>query len=60
MTTKEKVVATLQNEGKPLKAGEIAELAAIDKKEVEKSIKKLMAENRVESPKRCFYGLKTK
>ncbi len=60
MNTEEKVLSTLKNEGKPLKAGEIAELSGIEKKEVEKSIKKLIADNVIESPKRCFYGLKTK
>ncbi|HUX52829.1 MAG TPA: hypothetical protein VMV56_00300 [Williamwhitmania sp.] len=60
MNTEEKVVSTLKNEGKPLKAGEIAELSGIEKKEVEKSIKKLVANNIVESPKRCFYSLKSK
>ncbi|HUW04732.1 MAG TPA: hypothetical protein VMW01_00585 [Williamwhitmania sp.] len=60
MNTEEKVVSTLKNEGKPLKAGEIAELSGIEKKEVEKSIKKLVADNIVESPKRCFYSLKSK
>ena len=52
------VVATLKKEGKPLKAGEIAEIAGADKKEIEKSIKKLVAEGKIHSPKRCFYDLK--
>ena len=60
MSTEEKVLTTLKNEGKPLKAGEIADLAGIEKKEVEKSIKKLVSNNIVESPKRCFYSLKSK
>jgi len=58
MNHEETVVATLKKEGKPLKAGEIAEIAGIEKKEIEKSIKKLVAEGKVHSPQRCYYDLK--
>ena len=52
----EKVLAVLR--GGALKAGEIAEKTGIEKKDVDKVIKKLVAEGKVDSPKRCFYGLK--
>lgn len=39
----------------PMKAGEVAEATGIDKKEVDKIIKKLAKEGKVTSPKRCFY-----
>ncbi|HEX2936242.1 MAG TPA: MarR family transcriptional regulator [Bacteroidales bacterium] len=42
-----------------MRPGEIAEKAGIDKKEVEKSIKKLVTEGKVFSPKRCFYAIKS-
>lgn len=42
----------------PMRPGEIAEAIGIDKNEVAKIIKKLVAEGKVESPKRCFYGIK--
>lgn len=58
MSQEEIVIATLKKEGKPLKAGEIAEISGADKKEVEKSIKKLVADGKIHSPKRCFYELK--
>ena len=58
MSTEENILSTLKKEGKPLKAGEIAELSGTDKKEVEKSIKKLVADGKIHSPKRCFYELK--
>ena len=58
MNQEEIVIATLKTEGKPLKAGEIAEISGTDKKDVEKSIKKLVAEGKVHSPQRCFYALK--
>lgn len=58
MEIKEKVFQTLKSNAEPLKSGEIAEMSGLDKKDVEKAIKQLMNENKVDSPKRCFYGLK--
>lgn len=49
----EKVLNAL---AKPMKAGEVAEATGIDKKEVDKIIKKLVKEGKVESPQRCFYA----
>lgn len=51
----EKVLAAVQAAGKPLKAGEIAEAAGLDKKEVDKAMKVLKAEEKIVSPKRCFW-----
>ncbi|MCT4639586.1 MAG: MarR family transcriptional regulator [Bacteroidales bacterium] len=58
MEIKEKVLDVLKGADKPLKAGEIAEVAAIDKKEVDKAIKVLKTEGIIDSPKRCFYSVK--
>lgn len=58
MELKGKVLEIIKKAGKPMKAGEIAELAGIEKKDVDKSIKTLVAEGLVESPKRCFYDVK--
>ena len=41
--------------GKPLKAGEIAELSGLDKKEVDKVMNVLKTEELIVSPKRCFW-----
>lgn len=57
MDIKEKVLETLNASEEPLKAGEIAEKAGVDKKEVDKAIKALKTEGKVDSPKRCFYGI---
>ena len=57
MNVNEIVLNTLKNSGEPLKAGDIAEKAGIDKKEVDKAIKELKNENKITSPKRCFYGI---
>ncbi|GAA0673964.1 MULTISPECIES: HTH domain-containing protein [Clostridium] len=56
MDIKEKVLEVLKNSGEPMKAGEIAENAGVDKKEVDKAIKALKAEEKIASPKRCFYS----
>jgi len=56
MSIEEKVLEAMKNAGKPLKTGEIAEITGLDKKEVEKTIKKLKKEGKVESPKRCYYA----
>ena len=54
----EKVLEVLQKSDKPLKAAEIAEMLGVDKKEVDKAIKKLKAEGKIDSPKRCYYAPK--
>jgi len=51
----EKVLETLKAAGKPLKAGEIAEASGLNKKEVDKAMKALKAEEKIVSPKRCFW-----
>lgn len=57
MDIKEKVLEVLAAAGEPLKGGEIAEKSGIEKKEVDKAIKALKAEGKIDSPKRCFYGI---
>ncbi|PKP22718.1 MAG: MarR family transcriptional regulator [Bacteroidetes bacterium HGW-Bacteroidetes-21] len=58
METTKQVLDTLKKNGKPMKAGEIAEASGIDKKEVEKAIKTLVKEGKAHSPVRCFYAPK--
>ncbi|MBU3812164.1 MAG: helix-turn-helix domain-containing protein [Candidatus Niameybacter stercoravium] len=55
METKDKVVELLKNNAEPMKAGEIAESLGVDKKEIDKAIKALKAEEAITSPKRCYY-----
>jgi len=55
MEIKEIVLKTLQDSDQPLKGGEIAEKSGVDKKEVDKAIKQLKDEEKIFSPKRCFY-----
>ena len=49
----EKVLELLKNTA--MKSAEIAEALNIDKKEVDKIIKKLKQEGKIASPKRCYY-----
>ncbi|GAA0069869.1 FaeA/PapI family transcriptional regulator [Clostridium sardiniense] len=56
MDIKEKVLEILNNSEEPLKGGQIAEASGIDKKEVDKAIKELKKEEKIISPKRCFYA----
>ena len=57
MEPKEAIIKALETAGKPLKGGEIAEASGVDKKEVDKLIKKLVAEGKVDSPIRCYYAI---
>ncbi|MBE0663563.1 MAG: MarR family transcriptional regulator [Bacteroidales bacterium] len=44
--------------GKPMKAGEIDEKAGVEKSDIEKAIKKLKKEEKIWSPKVCFYDVR--
>jgi DNA-binding transcriptional regulator GbsR (MarR family) len=54
----EKVLAVMNAAGKPMKAGEIAELAGLDKKVVEKAMNVLKSEDKITSPVRCCWEIK--
>ena len=58
METKELVIKTLKESEKPLKSAEIANMAGIEKSEVDKVLKVLKKEEKVTSPKVCYYSLK--
>jgi len=57
MEHSEMIIKTLKTNG-ALRPGDIAEKAGLDKKDVEKAIKKLKDEDKIFSPKRCFYDVK--
>ncbi|WIF95902.1 MarR family transcriptional regulator [Caminicella sporogenes] len=58
MEKKELVLKTFEEAGKPLKTGEVAEISGLDKNEVSKIIKELKSEEKIYSPKRCYYDIK--
>ncbi len=55
METTEQILKVMHREGKALSAGQIADLSGIDRKEVDKAMKKLKAENKIVSPKNCYW-----
>lgn len=57
MDAKEAVLKALKEAGKPFRPGDIAEAAGLDKEDVSKAIKELKKEEKIDSPKRCFYGI---
>ncbi|NLK98461.1 hypothetical protein [Defluviitalea saccharophila] len=46
------------NADKPVSAGQVAEATGIERKEVDKIMKKLKEEEKIVSPKRCYWELK--
>ena len=54
----ELVLKTMKEASAPLKAGEISEMSGLDKKEVDKAMKKLKAEGKIVSPKNCYWAPK--
>ncbi len=55
MSANDAVLKVLKESGEPMKAGDIAEVSGLDKKEIDKAIKALKDEGKIASPKRCFY-----
>lgn len=53
-----KVVLEFLSKVDMAKSSEISEKTGLDKKTVDKVIKKLKEEGKIESPKRCYYSLK--
>ena len=55
MNIEDKVLEAMKVAGKPLKAGEIVELSGLERKDVDSAMKQLKAEEKIVSPKRCFW-----
>lgn len=55
MENKDIILQAMKKEGKPMSAGQIVEITGLDKKIVDKEMKILKEENKIESPKRCFW-----
>ena len=56
MELSEKIIELLKS-SEALKGGEIAEKLGVEKAEVDKVLKKLKAEEKIISPKRCYYSV---
>lgn len=55
METTEKIFETITKAGQPVSAGQLVELSGLERKEVDKAMKKLKTEGRITSPKNCFW-----
>ena len=55
MDDKEKVLESMREIGKPVRPGEVADATGIEKADVSKLIQALKKEDKVVSPKRCFW-----
>jgi biotin operon repressor len=49
------VLTTMKKAGKPLSAGQISEMTGIERKEIDKVMKKLKTEGKIVSPKNCYW-----
>jgi biotin operon repressor len=55
MDTTEQILKVMQSADKALSAGQIAEMSGIDRKEVDKAMKKLKTDKKIVSPKNCYW-----
>jgi predicted transcriptional regulator len=55
MDSQELILQAMRNAGKALKAGELVELCGLTRPEVDKALKQLKKEERITSPKVCFW-----
>ena len=55
METAIKILEAMKLAGVPLNAGKLVELTGLNRKEVDKAMKKLKTEELIVSPKNCFW-----
>ena len=53
--TVEKVLEVMEKSELPMSAGQIAEASGLERKEVDKAMKILKKEEKIVSPKRCYW-----
>jgi Mn-dependent DtxR family transcriptional regulator len=58
MDSYQKVLEFFEQADAPVRTGDIVEATGLDKKEVEKAMNKLKKEEKIVSPKRCYWELK--
>lgn len=58
MDIKDSIIKVFKDEGKPMRTGEVVEKTGLEKKDVEKAIKKMKDEGVIHSPKRCYVDIK--
>ena len=55
METKELVLDAMKKAGVPVNAGKLVDLSGLERKEVDKAMKQLKADDAIVSPKACFW-----
>ena len=55
METTTAILDAMKKSDKPLSAGQLAEITGIDRKEIDKAMKNLKTEGKIESPKVCYW-----
>lgn len=55
MEIKDAVLDAMKKAGKPVSAGDIEKATGIERKEIDKAMKKLKTEDLIESPVRCMW-----
>lgn len=55
MDNVEKILETIKQAAQPVSAGQIVELSGLDRKEVDKAMKKLKTTGAITSPKNCYW-----
>jgi len=55
METKQIVLDAMKKAGTPVNAGKLVDLTGLDRKEVDKAMKQLKADDAIVSPKVCFW-----
>ena len=51
----DKIIAAMKKAATPVSAGQLVELTGIDRKEIDKAMKKLKTEGSITSPKNCYW-----
>ncbi len=55
MEVTEKIIEAMKKSAQPMSAGQIADATGIDRKEIDKAMKVLKKEEKIVSPKRCYW-----
>ena len=58
MNTEDQIIEILKQDEKPMSAGQIADKTGLDRKVVDKAMSKLKKEERIISPKNCYWTAK--
>lgn len=58
MDSYQAVLEFFEKADKPVRTGDIVEATGLEKKEVEKAMNKLKKEEKIVSPKRCYWEIK--